>query len=326
MSIRNFNKPYNKEVNNFVNFVTNCRSKSQTSNYMYKVLSKYYNNIIQTEHYIIACGDAPFALYAHMDIIGDGSKVKPIVNYLQKDILFVSSDIINPCGFDDKAGLFIILQYVEKWGAKWLKSQHMLPTIFLTTEEEYGHESVTHLILDMRANLQILKNIKFIVGLDRANERDAVFYNCNNEEFINFIESTTGYRFARGTYTDIVIMSPAWDIASVNLSVGYAREHTPFEYLYWNQMQNTFNAVEFLAKASWKLTKKFEFVHHTNREEEFEKCELCGMGLDIFEGIMVDTSEKTTTVCPKCFCNNFKYSHPTVVLKSKGSFKNGDKG
>jgi len=68
-----------------------------------------------------------------------------------------------------------------------------------------------------------------------------------SREFIEFIESTTGYSDAgKSARTDIVTLCR--DVCGVNLSIGYRNEHSSFETLDFEEWFATLTLVEgFLA-------------------------------------------------------------------------------
>ena len=71
---------------------------------------------------------------------------------------------------------------------------------------------------------------KAIFQLDRRGSDECVFYDCDNPDFIKYVESF-GFKEAYGSFSDISIIAPAWGVAAANLSVGYYLEHSNAEYL-----------------------------------------------------------------------------------------------
>lgn len=70
------------------------------------------------------------------------------------------------------------------------------------------------------------------IMIDRKIENDAVFYDCDNEEFKRFVlRSNQGWKEAKGTCSDICYIASAANRAAVNLSVGYYNAHTKEEYV-----------------------------------------------------------------------------------------------
>ena len=70
-----------------------------------------------------------------------------------------------------------------------------------------------------------------MIELDRKGSNDAVFYDCDNPEFTEWIETETGYKKALGSFTDISKIMSVTKIAGVNFSCGYYNAHTLDEYI-----------------------------------------------------------------------------------------------
>lgn len=109
--------------------------------------------------------------------------------------------------------------------------------------------------------------------IDRRGYNQAVFYNCGNKEFKDYILSF-GFEEEYGTFSDISVLSPAYDIASVNLSAGYYNEHTKQEYIDLNDLQHTINLVIKILKD--KVHRKFydyqeDFYEYIKKDYSEEK-------------------------------------------------------
>lgn len=105
-------------------------------------------------------------------------------------------------------------------------------------------------------------DVKYIIELDRSGYYDCVFYRCGNPEFREYIESF-GFTTKQGTASDISILGPAWDIATVNLSVGYYNAHTVDEYIDYLQLENTIGVVK-------NILNDFQNVPYFNYQDNFE--------------------------------------------------------
>lgn len=175
-------------------------------------------DIIVTGDYIYAKGDLPVLLVAHLDTyFGTVPDEKSIV--VKGDTLSSPGTAL---GADDRAGVYAILQLLE-----------FKPYILFTTDEEIGSFG------SKAASGDIEKpDVRFIIELDRKGKDDCVFYDCHNYSFINYIEKF-GFKFNTGTRSDISELCPAWDIAGVNLSIGYYREHKLDEFLRISEMNGT---------------------------------------------------------------------------------------
>lgn len=204
-------------------------NQEETKEFVVGFLNKFYQDIVENEEYILAEGNIPIALIAHMDTVfdDDGNDRNYIFRYL-------NGKMYHPfgAGFDDKAGIFSIFKILE---------DGYLPHVIFTTNEEIGSLGAKKLVEDFSENP--FNDLKYLIQLDRANEYDCVFYSCENREFISYIESF-GFVEAFGTSTDIRHICPVWDIAGVNLSIGYKDEHTENETLDVNIMFNTISKVK----------------------------------------------------------------------------------
>jgi hypothetical protein len=99
--------------------------------------------------------------------------------------------------------------------------------------------------------------MKYLIELDRANAKDAVFYDCDNPEFTEFITKTTGFKEAYGSFSDISNLAPECGVAAVNLSCGYYNAHTLREEVNVEEMLNTIKVVKKLLTTECE---KFEYI------------------------------------------------------------------
>ena len=65
---------------------------------------------------------------------------------------------------------------------------------------------------------------------DRRGTNDAVFYNCDNPDFTEFVCSF-GFKENHGSFSDISVIAPYLKTAAVNISVGYFNEHRLHEMI-----------------------------------------------------------------------------------------------
>lgn len=196
--------------------------------YVQLLKRNYYNrDIIYTEDYVYAKGTIPVLLVAHLDIV---HKTTPetIVYDKQKRILWSPTGI----GGDDRCGIYGILKICEKFK----------PYVLFTTDEEKGGVGVNKFVNEL-AELPV----NFIIEIDRRGDRQAVFYDCGNKEFQNYILSF-GFEKQHGTYSDVRTLSTHYDIAGCNLSAGYYNEHTTVEHIYLDHLDNTINAIKAILK------------------------------------------------------------------------------
>ena len=192
--------------------------KMHTALFCSAALKKYYDNVIETNQYIYAEGNIPIALVSHMDTVFERE-----ANYKNRELFYDRAKNVMWCprgaGFDDKAGIFAILTILK---------DGFRPHVIFTMDEEIGGLGASALADTYK--FHPFNDLKYIIQLDRRNTNDCVFYDCDNEEFIDYVEKF-GFSEAYGSFSDISELCPSWMVAGVNLSIGYDNEHTISEYL-----------------------------------------------------------------------------------------------
>jgi hypothetical protein len=282
-------------------------SQNGLKSLMYEFLCKNYspNKITHTKEFIYAQGDIPIALVAHMDTV---------FTQPPKEIYFDEEQYVmwspEGLGADDRAGVYLIMKIVQS-GLK--------PSIILTTDEEKG-------CLGAYAFTKYFPKppctTNYLIQLDRRGSYDCVFYDCDNEDFVKYVENF-GFVNEWGTFSDISEICPEWKIAGVNLSVGYIDEHTKQERLFVNSMFSTYEkivkmltekeipAFEYIPLTDY-YTKYYESFYDTNAkiiDYEYGKTKMrCDKCKDIFSEYEVfpvkDKNRKTIFYCPDCICKN----------------------
>lgn len=164
-------------------------------------------------NYIYAVGEIPIALVAHIDTVWNFA---PYPYYNDKYKVLYSKDGL---GADDRAGVVAILKIL---------SSGLRPSIIFTLGEEIGGIGAQKLVSDFPFPVN---PINYIIELDRHGNNDACFYNCTKENFQEYIINNFKFIKAEGIFSDIYFICPKWNIAGVNLSIGYYNEHTKQEYL-----------------------------------------------------------------------------------------------
>ena len=280
---------------------------SLTQNSLKKVLSsflkRHYSKVIETKEYIYAEGEIPIALVAHMDTV---FKKPPSEIFFDERHNVIWSP--QGLGADDRAGIFAIIQII-RGGQK--------PHVIFTTDEEYGALGAMELSkLDCP-----FTNLKYIIQLDRRGSDDCVFYECDNEDFVEYIESF-GFTWNYGSFTDISELCPSWKIAGVNLSVGYRDEHSETEVLFVGQLLATISKVKKMLNAAAEAP-VFKYIPMANTpygkdwytwnkntyswsdSNEVMKCHNCKkyfMEEELFPAVMLDKTTKF--FCPDCLVDN----------------------
>ncbi len=213
------------------NFIKICKKpQEELKNWLNGELKKYYkkNSIVNEDGFLLAKGTVPILLTAHMDTVHkEQCSKKNIWTYKKNDKHYVTSS--KGIGGDDRCGVWLILEV--------LKQTDFRPTILFCEDEETGGIGSNKFV--GTDYLEDILDMKYMIELDRANANDAVFYDCGNKEFQTYICEQTGYKDAWGSFSDISHLSPATDIASVNLSCGYYNAHTTKEYVVMEEMETT---------------------------------------------------------------------------------------
>jgi hypothetical protein len=202
-------------------------------------LNKYYKRVISTKHYICAIGEIPIALAAHMDTVFE---VPSEIFYDDKRNVMWSP---TGMGADDRTGIFMIIQIIKSG---------LRPHIIFSTDEEKGCVGASILA----GQKCPFKDLRYIIQLDRRGTNDCVFYDCDNRPFVEYVESF-GFSEAIGSFTDISTICPKWEVAGVNLSVGYKEEHTDTERLYVTPMFATMDKVKRMLTDP-NMPEKFEYI------------------------------------------------------------------
>lgn len=187
--------------------------------------------------FIYAKGDIPILLVAHLDTVFKNPP-QEIYYDKEKDILYSDQGL----GGDDRCGVYAIMKILEKYH----------PHILFTEAEEIDGRGA------QKAVQKLLKpNVKYIIELDRKGNNDCVFYDCGNQKFIKYIENF-GFVTNYETFSDISILAPAWDIAAVNISIGYYNEHTSKEYINMKELEKNINRIKTILQ-DHKNIKAFDF-------------------------------------------------------------------
>lgn len=225
---KNYDYKGKKNDTTFPDFVNICKYSQENLKILLerKLLSAGYSEVISGDGYIYAKGTIPVLLTAHMDTV-HREPVKDFYEYYdaEKNQHIISSP--QGIGGDDRCGIYMILELIKT---------HKCSVLFCEDEEIgcVGSEKFCKTPL-----VDELSKLNYFIELDRSNGNDAVFYDCENDEFTDFILTNSGYKDAWGSCSDISVLSPASGIASVNFSCGYYNAHTTSEYVIMEEMFDT---------------------------------------------------------------------------------------
>lgn len=224
-------------------FESICRkSQKELKKYLTKELASKGYTPISGDGYIYAKGAFPVMLVAHMDTVHK-ELVKQIVYSSNNNIISSPQGI----GGDDRAGIYMILKIIE---------QHKCTVLFVEDEEIGCVGSRKFAKTDLCKGI---KDINYIIELDRMGQNDAVFYECDNPEFEDFILKDKAWQLNYGTYTDIVELAPVIGVAAVNFSCGYYNPHTTREYVKLDEMEDNIGYIRNLLDRTTE-NDKFEYI------------------------------------------------------------------
>lgn len=280
-------------------------SQKGVLNTMDNYLRNKYKKVVRTKKYIYAIGNIPVALVAHCDTVFP-QPPEDIYYDSEKGVMWSPDGL----GADDRAGVWAIIQIIRNG---------LRPHIILTTDEEKGGVGAETLIKDCP---NPIADIKYLIQLDRRGANDCVFYDCANDEFVEYVESF-GFVEAYGSFSDISTICPAWKIAGVNLSIGYVDEHSFSETLFVGVMNRTIKLVIRMLKDA-KNAKTYEYIespyaydwykNYIQRNAPYmkpnpnanSKCYSCGEPYDDYDLFPIKKADGSTGfVCPTCIA---KYS------------------
>jgi hypothetical protein len=195
-------------------------SQKQLKNYVVKRLSKKYDNVISEDGYVYAQGTFPVLLVAHLDTVHENAP-NPILYDVENDTYSSPNGI----GGDDRCGVFMILEIMQRYNC----------SILFCEDEEIGGVGARKFI---KSDLAKDLTFNYIIEFDRRGYNDAVFYDCENDEFETFITQNF-YKTAYGSFSDISVIAPFLGCAAVNLSCGYYAAHTKEEYVVYPEMMRS---------------------------------------------------------------------------------------
>lgn len=204
-------------------------SQKSLKTYLTKYLKTQYNDVTSSDGFIYAKGTYPVMLVAHMDTVHK-DLVKKILYTNEGDIITSPQGI----GGDDRCGIYMILKLIETYNC----------SVLFTEDEEAGCIGATKFVKAYEAGLVDMGPVNYIVELDRKGSNDAVFYECDNPEFEDFILKDKDWKLDWGTYTDIVEIAPALGVAAVNFSCGYYQAHTTKEYVVRSEIEANIEKVK----------------------------------------------------------------------------------
>lgn len=193
-------------------------SQKDLKKYLQRFLVSQKYSPVSADGFLYAAGEVPVLLIAHLDTV-HLSLPSVICKGGESGNVWMSPYGI---GGDDRSGVYMLCEIIKKVKC------HVL---FCEDEEIGGVGARKFTQSDIRPN------VNHIVEFDRMGTNDAVFYSCDNKEYVTFIESF-GFVEAYGSYSDISTIAPYLGIAAVNISSGYYNPHMKYEYVDFRVMHN----------------------------------------------------------------------------------------
>lgn len=204
------------------------KTQEELKQYVLNFVEEYYpkEQIRNKQAFIYVNNpEANVMLIAHLDTVFDTPPFKELIFYDPEAMCMWSPMGL---GADDRAGIIMILDII-KHGYR--------PSLLFTTDEEIGGRGSCAFVSSPIYGTAP-DNIGYIIQLDRQGVDDAVFYDCDNRDFVDYIENV-GFYETDGIFSDISIICPYWEVAGVNLSVGYFQEHSKTEMLFLGPWMKT---------------------------------------------------------------------------------------
>lgn len=185
-------------------------SQDELKEHLTQRLSEVGYEPVSRDGFLYAKGSVPVLLIAHLDT----------VHAHHPDIICRSEDgryWMSPYGIggDDRAGVYMILLLMRECRCH----------ILLCEDEELGGVGARKF-----SKSKLRPEVNYIIELDRRGTNDAVFYNCDNPDFTEFVCSF-GFEENHGSFSDISVIAPYLKTAAVNISAGYFNEHRLHELI-----------------------------------------------------------------------------------------------
>lgn len=207
---------------NFRKILDSTQEELKKTIYGWLLQSGYKKRKIKNQDgFLYAKGEIPVMLVAHLDTV---HKNRPSIICKSSDGIYMSPSGI---GGDDRCGVYMIMKIIQD-----LKCH-----VLFLEDEEIGCVGAEKFI-----DADIAPDINYMIELDRKGINDSVFYECDNKDFENFINSF-GFKTANGLFSDISVIAPFLGVAAVNLSCGYFNPHTTSEYIDINVVNLNINRV-----------------------------------------------------------------------------------
>lgn len=203
---------------------------------------------ISRDNFVLVKGVAPVMLIAHLDTVHK-QPVREICAVDNGNTLSSPQGI----GGDDRCGCYALVKVHKQSAVK--------PWLLFCCEEEIGGIGA-QAFCDCYAQGRLpaeLSSLKCLIEIDRRGSNDAVFYDCYNPDFEDYIVSK-GFKTAFGSFSDISVIAPVLNVAAVNLSAGYYNAHRLNEYIVRSELERTIQkVVEIVADSTRANFPRYEY-------------------------------------------------------------------
>ncbi len=229
-----------------------------TQKQLFRILLKMYQSrtVSSKGKFLLVKGEAPVLLVAHLDTVHK-EPVQTICTSQKGNILMSPQGI----GGDDRCGVYALVNAHDASEKK--------PWLLFTCDEEIGCIGARAFVEEYeKGQLPTeLSDVKLIIEIDRRGSKDAVYYDCGNENFEDYI-SSKGFKTEIGSFSDISIIAPVMGVAAVNLSSGYYNAHTLHEYINRRQIDSSIQKViEIISDATKPDFPRFEYIESLWQDE-----------------------------------------------------------
>jgi len=228
-------------------------SQPKLKEYVFEYLTNNGYKPVMREKFVYAKGTVPVLLVAHLDTVH-----KDLPRKISCDKGRLSA--VEGIGGDDRCGVYMIMKLIRNNKC----------SVLFTEDEEIGGIGAWEFCKSKYVNEL---GVKYIIELDRKGSDDAVFYDCDNERFTEFVTcDELGFKENWGTFTDISYICETSGIAGVNLSCGYYNAHTKVEYVEMAIMENNIKRVERLIKKPVDKVFKYIRAKTDNYWSDYYRC------------------------------------------------------
>lgn len=201
-----------------------------------------HGKVVSGDGYVYHKGTFPVLLCAHMDTVHKN---------LPRTLVYANGTLSSPQGIggDDRCGIYMIFKILKEYDCH---------VVFLE-DEEIGCVGAKKFAASKVCKKLKEEGLKYIIEFDRKGNNHAVTYDCDNPEFDKFITKEF-FKKEYGTCSDISYIAPELDIAAVNFSCGYYKEHNLEEWVNLKEMERIIIEAMKVLERTKELTDPFKYI------------------------------------------------------------------